>query len=88
MSKRELRKLEQEQAERHAARCAVYAALWADPAYKRMAAHLDKLNKAVSEATRMAFGDVAGATRRFKRYHRRIQAIERAALVKAGFPNG
>lgn len=88
MGKRELRKLEAEQAARHAARCAVYAALWADPRYVRMKERLDHLNRAVSLAIRMAFGDVETATRRFRRYHRRLQAIERAAMARAGFPNG
>jgi hypothetical protein len=88
MGKRELKALKAEQKARFDARVAVYKALWETPAYVRMNARLDALNKAVSEATRMAFGDVEGATRRFKRYHRRIQAIERTALIKAGFPNG
>jgi hypothetical protein len=84
MSRRDLARLKREQDARHAARVAVYAALWADPRYKRMAAHLDKLNRAVTHATRMAFGDQAAALARFKRYHRRIQAVEKAALAAAG----
>lgn len=88
MGKRELKALKAEQKARFDARVAVYRALWERPAYVRMRERLDKLNEAISHASRMAFGDVAGATRRFKRYHRRIQAIEHAALVKAGFPNG
>ena len=88
MGKRELRKLEQEQAERHAARRAVYAALYADKRYARMTEHLFALNRACTLAEQVGGVALEQATRRFRRYHRRLQAVERAALVKAGFPNG
>jgi hypothetical protein len=81
--------LAKEQAARSAARQAVYAALWARPAYVRMHARLDARNaECTREETDMLLGlgsadRVAAAKRRFSRYCRRIQAVENAALAAA-----
>lgn len=88
MGKREQRELRKAEKARFDARVAVYRALWERPAYVRMSARLDALNRAVTLATATPGGDVARAERRFTRYHRRLLAIEHAALVAAGFPNG
>lgn len=103
MGKRELKALQKEQKARFDARVAVYRALWEDPRYVRMASHADRLNHAVTLERDLVDARKRGAPlgpdmgtaeslraaeHRYSRYHRRIQAVERAALAKAGFPNG
>ncbi len=84
MGKRELRALERERQARHDARVAVFAALWAQPAYKRLSERLDRLNKLVTQAELYAPATVDLARARFKRLHRRLQKIEDSALKAAG----
>lgn len=88
MGKREQRELRKAEKARFDARVAVYRGLWERPAFVRMNEHKDKLNRAITLAMATPGGDVAAAQRRFSRYHRRIIAIERAALAAAGFPHG
>jgi hypothetical protein len=84
MAKRERAKLEREQAARSAARVAVFAKLWEDPAYVALNERKDRLNHAVTLAELYRPETVELCMARFRRLHRKIQKIEAAALHAAG----
>lgn len=86
MGKRELAKLEREQAARHAARAAVYKALWEGNAlYRKRCEYKDNLNRALSHALAYTPATVELLKARFSRACKRCQRMEDDALRAAGF---
>ena len=86
MGKRELKALERERAERHAARCAVYAKLWGDPKYVALVRRKERLFELLSHAQAYRLETIQVADRRYRDCLRRMFRYERAAFQAAGLP--
>lgn len=88
VTKRALKALERERAERQAKRDAVWRALWADKVYCRVHARMQRWNERISEC--LAYPrlhtaeDLANARLRFKLASRMMHRLEHAALERAG----
>lgn len=87
MSKADRKRLEQAQAQRSAARQAVYAALWQnDAGYRRMRGTQAHYNRQLSilGAVSRDSAEYRQAERRFHAASRRVQQREDSALLRAG----